>query len=355
MSDLYPLLLKPEFVERIWGARDLSPLFGPVPGEALIGEVWLTGDECRVANGILAGASLGELCRRYGRDLVGETAPEADRFPLLVKFLFPHDKLSVQVHPDDETAKRSGLPCGKTECWYVLKADPGAKIGLGLKSGTTREDFARAIEEVRAEELLNWIEVRPGEMIYVDAGTVHAIGPGVVLVETQQNSDTTYRLYDYGRPRELHVERGLAALKEVTRAGKVDSWVAHENSLVLIRSSCFDVAKHRLGRNADCSMHGINAGPRAYRKAEVIVGLQGCGVVESPGQDRVTFGQGEAVVVPASIDSYDVVGQWDVEFLTIKLPPPGDNEERQRRHRGTRKQSIDPERAKATPAQDDNR
>ena len=89
MSDLYPLLLKPEFRERIWGARDLSPLYGPAPGEAPIGEVWLTGDECRVANGALAGMSLGELCRRYGRDLVGETAPEAERFPLLVKFLFP--------------------------------------------------------------------------------------------------------------------------------------------------------------------------------------------------------------------------------------------------------------------------
>src|ERR1700693_5010757 len=170
MSDLYPLLLKPEFVERIWGTRDLSPLYGPAPGEAAIGEVWLTGDQCQVANGALAGMTLGELCRRFGRDLVGETAPEARRFPLLAKFLFPHDKLSVQVHPDDATARRAGLPCGKTECWYVLKAEPGAKIGLGLKPGTTREQFAQAIEEVRAEQLLNWIDVRAGEMFYVDAG-----------------------------------------------------------------------------------------------------------------------------------------------------------------------------------------
>ena len=183
MSELYPLLLKPEFRERIWGTRDLSPLYGPAPGEAPIGEVWLTGDDNRVANGALAGVSLGELCHRYGRDLVGQTAPDANRFPLLIKFLFPHDKLSVQVHPDDETARRAGLPCGKTECWYVLNAEPGAKIGLGLKAGTKREDFARAIEEVRAEQLLNWIEVRPGDMFYVDAGTVHAIGPGVILLE----------------------------------------------------------------------------------------------------------------------------------------------------------------------------
>ena len=285
MSDLYPLLLKPEFVERIWGTRDLSPLYGPAPGEAPIGEVWLTGDQCQVANGALAGMSLGELCRRYGRDLVGETAPESDRFPLLVKFLFPHDKLSVQVHPDDETAKRSGLPCGKTECWYVLQAEPGAKIGLGLKPGTTREEFARAIEEVRAEQLLNWIDVRAGEMIYVDAGTVHAIGPGSILLETQQNSDTTYRLYDYGRPRELHVKQGLAALKETTRAGKVEAHVRDGNIVPLIVSPCFMAWKTRLDKP------GLVAGGtnRGSRKAAVLVGLEGCGVVRH-GRDAVTLG-----------------------------------------------------------------
>ena len=320
MSDLYPLLVKPEFVERIWGTRDLSPLYGPAPGEAPIGEVWLTGDQCQVANGALAGMSLGELCRRYGRDLVGETAPDADRFPLLVKFLFPHDKLSVQVHPDDETARRAGLPCGKTECWYVLKAEAGAKIGLGLKPGTKREDFARAIEEVRAEQLMNWIDVSAGEMIYVDAGTVHAIGPGVILLETQQNSDTTYRLYDYGRPRELHVQQGLAALKETTRAGKVEPGVAHENLVVLIWSPCFLVAKHTLGRNADLSMEEFNTGSNAYRKTVAVVGLNGCGVLEATGSPPVTFGRGEAIVVPAAVDWFRVIPQWDVEFLTMKLP-----------------------------------
>ena len=320
MSDLYPLLLKPDFRERIWGTRDLSPLFGPVPGEAPIGEVWLTGDECRVANGALAGASLGELCRRYGCDLVGETARETERFPLLVKFIFPRDKLSVQVHPDDEDARRVGLPCGKTECWYVLQAEPGAKIGLGLKPGTKREDFARAVEQVRAEDLLNWIDVHRGETIYVDAGTIHAIGPGVILLETQQNSDTTYRLYDYGRPRELHVEQGLAVMKESTKAGKVDPWVAHENSVVLIWSPCFLVAKHKLGRNAGLRMEEFNAGANTYRKTVVLVGLNGCGVIECRDSQPVTFGCGEAVVVPAAVDWFRVIPQWDVEFLTMKLP-----------------------------------
>ena len=322
MSELYPLLLKPEFVERIWGARDLSPLYGPAPGDAPIGEVWLTGDQCQVTNGALAGMSLGELCRRYGRDLVGETAPEADRFPLLVKFLFPHDKLSVQVHPDDETARRAGLPCGKTECWYVVKAEPGAKIGLGLKLGTTRAQFAQAIEEVRAEELLNWIEVRGGEMIYVDAGTVHTIGPGVILLETQQNSDTTYRLYDYGRPRELHVKQGLAALKENTGAGKVEPHVCDENIVPLVVSPCFMAWKTRLDKPA------LVAGgtKRSSRKATVLVSLEGCGVVRH-GREAVTLGRGDVVVIPAALNDYSVHSQWTVEYLTITLPPPGPVEE----------------------------
>jgi mannose-6-phosphate isomerase len=318
MSDLYPLLLKPEFVERIWGTRDLSPLYGPAPGDAPIGEVWLTGDECRVANGALAGMPLGELCRRYGRDLVGETAPETERFPLLVKFIFPRDKLSVQVHPDDETARRAGLPCGKTECWYVFQAEPGAQVGLGLKPGTKREEFARAIEEVRAEQLLNWIDVRAGEMIYVDAGTVHAIGPGVILLETQQNSDTTYRLYDYGRPRELHVKQGLAALKEKTRAGKVRAQsTANGYWTALVNSPWFMVSKAALRDGKQLTKQPDDApGPTS---AEVLVALDGCGVVECDGAQPVTLARGEAVVVPASVRRYTLRGQWNIEVLHARV------------------------------------
>ena len=149
-------------------------------------------------------------------------------FPLLLKFLFPHEKLSVQVHPDDAAARRAGLPCGKTECWYVAHARPGAQIALGLKPGVTREQFERSIIEKRAEELLNWINVYQGEMIYVTGGTVHTLGPGSIMLETQQQSDTTYRLYDYGRPRELHLKEGLAVIKEKTVAGKSGSSRAFE-------------------------------------------------------------------------------------------------------------------------------
>ena len=152
---------------------------------------------------------------------MGEAAAEGTRFPLLLKFLFPHDKLSVQVHPDDDRAKLDGFPSGKTECWWVAHAQPGAEIALGMKPGVTRSQLEQAIHDQRAEDLLNWVRVFAGDMIYVAGGTVHTLGPGSVIVETQQQSDTTYRLYDYGRPRELHLEDGLAAVNERVASGKV--------------------------------------------------------------------------------------------------------------------------------------
>jgi mannose-6-phosphate isomerase len=310
MSDLYPLLLKPEFSPRPWGARDLSPIypeFPGVPGE-LIGESWLTGDQCRIANGPLTGRTLAEAVKQFGRELVGEAAPRADHFPLLMKFIFPKDTLSVQVHPDDEGARRIGEPCGKNECWYVLATEPGAQIGLGLKPGTTRAEFEQAIHEVRAEKLLNWINVKPGEMYFVDAGTVHAIGAGSILVETQQNSDLTYRLYDYGRPRELHIQQGLAATREQTRAGRV----LDAKAPVLVKSPWFVVEKHSVS-----AAQAFDVG--ASSCAQCLVAVGGCGVVESHGRDPVTLTCGEAVVIPAKVRAA-IRPQWEVEFLRASVP-----------------------------------
>src|SRR6202046_2863655 len=221
MSDLYPLLMLPRFDPRPWGTHDLSPIYPNRQFEEKIGEAWLTGDECKVANGPFTGQTLAQLSAKYQRELVGDAARDGRRFPLLLKFLFPHEKLSVQVHPDDAQALRVNQPCGKTECWYVAHARPGAQIGLGLQPGVTSAQFEKAINEQRAEELLNWINVFSGEMIYVAAGTVHTLGPGSVIVETQQQSDITYRLYDYGRPRELHLKEGLEAVKLQVASGKV--------------------------------------------------------------------------------------------------------------------------------------
>jgi len=296
--------MRPEFVERPWGARDLAPVYPEHRCEKPVGEVWLTGDENRVANGPLAGRTLGELCREYGRALVGESARETERFPLLIKFLFPREKLSVQVHPDDEAARRVGQACGKTECWYVLAAEPGAQVALGLKPGVTREQLARAIQEVRAEELLNWVDIYAGEMIYVDAGTVHTIGPGSILVETQQNSDTTYRLYDYGRPREIHVEQGLAAAKERTKAGKVV-----RDGVALVASPCFVVEKFALSET--CCFE-------AGHSPQIFVALQGSGAVD--GGSSANLGRGQVLVVPASVAQVSIRPNEGLKMLRMTLP-----------------------------------
>jgi mannose-6-phosphate isomerase len=315
MAELYPLLMKPYFDRRPWGARDLAPIYDVHvhPGEEPIGETWLTWDKCAVANGPLAGVLLGDLCKQFGRTLVGTAARETDRYPLLTKFLFPCDKLSVQVHPDDEAAKREGEPCGKTECWYVVKAEPGAQVGLGLKPGVTVCDFEQAIRETRAEDLLNWINLEAGEMIYVDAGTVHTLGAGSIIVETQQNSDTTYRLYDYGRPRELHMERGLAATRERTLAGKVEPASVRDGTSRLIETKCFVVEKHTLNGAQTFDNPG-------GRTAHNLVAIDGCGVVEAEGCEPVIFARGDAVVVPACVSSYKVRPQWSVEFLKSEVP-----------------------------------
>ena len=311
MSELYPLLLRPQFHERVWDARSLAPIYADLATSSPIGEAWLTGEECKVANGPLAGRTLGELCREFGDELTGEAALVPSRFPLLIKFLFPRDKLSVQVHPDDDGARDLGEPCGKTECWYVLDAEQGAQIGLGLRPGTTKDEVERAIREVRMEQLLNWIDVRRGDMIYVDAGTVHAIGPGSIIVETQQNSDTTFRLYDYGRPRELHIEQGMQALKERTNAGKV--WrTSHEEHERLVASPCFVVDKFALSREQ--TFTGMR------ESAQCIVATQGAAAIEAPGASPVMLTAGECVVIPASVGEYRVRPQWNLEFLRSSVP-----------------------------------
>ena len=316
--ELYPLLLLPEFSPRPWGATDLSPIYAGRKFPEKIGEAWLTGDECRVANGPLAGQRLGDVAERYGRDLVGDVAREPNRFPLLLKFLFPHDKLSVQVHPDDACAQRVGQPWGKTECWYVLHAEKGAQVALGMKPGTTRQELEQAIRERRAEGLLNWIDIHAGEMIYVAGGTVHAIAPGSILVETQQSSDTTYRLYDYGRPRPLHLEQGLQAVKEKTGSGKVRGAGSNgrgKEQQELIASPYFMVEKFALREPRQ-----FTTVEEGRRLVEILVAVNGCGVLEAGAAPPVTFTPGEAVVVPACAGAFQVRPQWTVEFLRARVP-----------------------------------
>jgi mannose-6-phosphate isomerase len=314
--------MSPVFDPRPWGTQDLSPIYPNQQFAEKIGESWLTGDHCKVANGPLRGRSLAELSAEYGRELIGEAAQDPARFPLLLKFLFPHEKLSVQVHPDDEAAQQMGQPWGKTECWYVAHAKPGAQIALGLKPGVTRAQFEKAIHERRAEDLLNWIDVFAGDMIYVTGGTVHTLGPGAVIVETQQQSDTTYRLYDYGRPRELHLREGISVLKEKVRSGKVARPAPREidgmrnRCSTLVASPYFVVELFELKEPHEFR----RSDEQSETSVQILVGVEGCGIVEVPGAQPVTLAKGDAVVVPASLSEFRVRPQWTMEFLKSSLP-----------------------------------
>jgi mannose-6-phosphate isomerase len=322
MSNLYPLLMLPAFDPRPWGTHDLSPIYPNRRFEEKIGESWLTGDDCKIANGPFTGQTLAQVSEKYQRELVGDAARDARRFPLLLKFLFPHEKLSVQVHPDDEQARRVGQPWGKTECWYVAHARSGAQIGLGLKPGVTVAQLEQAIGENRAEELLNWLNVYTGDMIYVAGGTVHTLGPGSVIVETQQQSDTTYRLYDYGRPRELHLKEGLAAVKLNVASGKVvrpaPAQIPGSNNrqAPLVAAPYFVVDMFEMKDEQELSTRDESG----KSSAQILVAVEGCGIVEVVGTEPVTLAKGDAVVVPACAGKFTVRPQWTLEFLRARVP-----------------------------------
>ncbi len=224
MVPLYPLRLREILKEKIWGGRKLADLFGKsLPPDTLIGESWEVsdreGDQTVVADGPLKGATLHELTVQYGERLVGSAALANGRFPLLFKIIDAGQRLSVQVHPSDELAVRYNEPDpGKTEMWYVLAAEDGARLMLGLQPGVGKREFREAVQTGRLEQQLNYVTVKAGDAFLLSAGCVHAIGAGIVLVEIQENSDLTYRVYDWGRvgadgkPRELHLDKAMAAI-----------------------------------------------------------------------------------------------------------------------------------------------
>lgn len=232
METLPPFRLAPYFRTRPWGFQDLAPWYDYRTEGEPIGEVWLTGEMCLAHTGPLTGVSLAEITKLHRSALLGPGLTGKD-FPLLVKILFPKEKLSVQVHPDDALAQSYGEPRGKTECWYALDARPGAQVALGIRPGVTVAQVEAAVHDASLESLLEMVPVQKGDMIFVDAGTVHAMGPGVVVLETQQTSDLTYRMYDYGSSRELHLEKSFAAMRLTTRAGKVPARAVDGHSLLI--------------------------------------------------------------------------------------------------------------------------
>lgn len=214
---LYPLPLTPTLHIKVWGGRQLAAALGKrLPTPDPYGESWELHDSAAVAAGPLAGRTLGELLAARGPALVGPHNDPADGFPLLAKLIDAGDWLSVQVHPDDDHARAlEGQPRGKTEAWYILAAEPGARLVVGVQPGTTRAQIAQAARAGTLDSLLAYANVSAGDALFIGAGTVHAIGGSILLYEIQQSSDTTYRLYDWGRldlngqPRTLHIEKGV--------------------------------------------------------------------------------------------------------------------------------------------------
>ena len=283
------------FVERVWGRRQLAPWYA-CEFDAPVGEAWLTGSECVVETGEHAGKKL--------RDVVG------GEFRLLVKMLFPDEKLSVQVHPDDEQAAQLGGEArAKTECWYILAAEPGAAVALGIREGSHPDDVHAAAGGAEFEDLLEQVPVVAGDMIYVEAGTVHAIGGGMTLLEVQQASDTTFRLYDYGRPRELHLDEGLRVLKLETASGKVQPRaIARGQRLIGVEH--FVVERFELDGSGAVAVE-------ASDEASCLVGLRGA-CVALEGEESVAIACGSAVVVPGGSHGVTVGGAG--VFLRCSLP-----------------------------------
>jgi mannose-6-phosphate isomerase len=219
-QSIYPWELNPKITPAIWGGGELVERYGKRGDpNAKLGESWECWDTDTVENGALQGASVADLRAKLGPRFLGDLDPSRI-FPILTKIITAHDWLSVQVHPDDAYAQRvEGQPFGKTECWFVMHADPGAQLVLGWTRDTSREEYERRVADGTLGDILRKIPVKTGDTIYIPAGRVHAIGPGVTVFETQQASDLTYRMFDWnrvgldGKPRELHIQKAADVLQ----------------------------------------------------------------------------------------------------------------------------------------------
>jgi len=308
-----PFLIEPRFVERVWGWDDLHPWYDRKAGEQPIGEVWLTGDDCKVASGPLAGGLLKDVFKDAPEAMLGKGAPSADS-PLLIKVIFAREKLSVQVHPDDRLAKKYGQPRGKTECWYALAAEPFAQVALGLKPDATTGSVKAGIEDGTLEQSLAMVPVRAGDMIYVDAGTVHAIWPGSVLLETQQNCDITYRLYDYGRGRELHIEKSLEAMRLMTSARKIHPEALADRT-ILVDADYFRV--ERIPVEVSRSSSTLPSEDEKVVGLSYLFAVEGSGRITSPSFGAVDLPQRGIVAVPAVSPVFAIQDLGGLDLIRI--------------------------------------
>ncbi len=322
MSDheLYPLLLQPSLHTKVWGGRKLETVLGKdLPTDEPYGESWELHDTATIENGEFAGKTLGDVLAEFGTLLCGEGNDPAEGFPLLAKFLDANDWLSVQVHPNDEQAQRlENFPRGKTEAWIVLSAEPNAQLVIGVESGTSQEAMAEAIRDNRLEDLLVKADVQKGDVLYLQANTVHALGDGILIYEIQQSSDLTYRLYDWGRmgldgkPRDLHIDKGVA-VSNLTTLPEIKQIEETESQMqVVVAGEYFQTLLHRVD---DFSVTIENNG-----RFHALTCIEGGLAVESEGVS-VEFGLGRTVLIPACMEDYTLAGKGEalVSFQRGKL------------------------------------
>jgi len=321
---LYPLTFRPIFKERVWGGRELERLYHkPLPPGVPIGESWelsdRPGDVSVITNGTLAGKDLRWLMENHSADLLGEARPQGGRFPLLIKILDAQDKLSLQVHPPPAiAAELGGEP--KTEMWYVAEAAPGAELYVGLKRGVTRAEFEQRIVAGTVAECFHRVSVRSGDAMFLPSGRVHALGVGLVIFEIQQNSDTTYRVFDWnrlgldGKPRELHVPQSLASI----------DFDDYEPSLVqpaLLQDGKRKVRSLVRDPLFAAEAQEVSAGtsvPLRPNKMQIIALLAG-GVQVDDGTGTLALAAGQFCLIPASLAQVTLRVERPTTFLRVEV------------------------------------
>jgi mannose-6-phosphate isomerase len=334
---LYPLQFEPIYKPKVWGGRALEKLGRTLPAGQKIGESWELADlsgssasggrggeeRSRILNGPLAGRTLHEVMREFGAQLMGHLKPNDEgNFPLLVKFLDARENLSVQVHPSAQYAAKHPEAHLKSEAWYVLDADPGAVIYKGVKQGTTAEEFRRAIEENRVEGLLIEVPVKAGDAHYLPSGTCHALGAGIVVAEVQTPSDTTFRVYDWGRQgRQLHVAEAMQCIElgpAQTQRHEPGTKIQRDQTLVqrLVRCEFFTMDRVVMQRGYQQELTDIQ--PTVW----MVLGGGGrivCECEQLAGRST-QLSAGRTVLLPGGLKHARVHAEEDLTVLEVGFP-----------------------------------
>jgi len=319
---LYPLKFEPILKDKIWGGTKLKSLFNKAAETDKLGESWelsgIENDESVVTNGFLAGNTLPELIEIYMGELIGDSIFDEYglSFPLLFKLIDANENLSIQVHPGDEAAAERHNSYGKTEMWYVVDAEPGAELIIGFSKDCSRDEYLDALDEGRVEELLQKVPVKKGDVFFIPAGLVHAIGKGVVVAEIQQSSDITYRIYDYkrvddhGNERELHTEQALDVINfNASKEPKTVYTPLMNEVTPLVSCNYFTTNMLRFNKSI----------ARQYAKIDSFVSymcLEGNFVIEFGGEKTIV-NKGDTILIPASIDELSLIPDNEVTLLEV--------------------------------------